>query len=342
MRISKIFILPAFLFVCCFSQCTTETVSDPQQIRIAYYHPVAPSGHAVIYLDGSTYPFAENFDYGEYFAGDDLKKEFGYYLKKGFQSFLNIDLNADSQYVQVFLLDSKAQPGVYDMKDTELSKIAKISFELQDSLDTATDLKLQSGSLQITRSDAAAKRISGVFTCTVQSSKTKVKHLVECSFTDIFFRNGVSGGEVLSADISGNNWSSKFSSHTFCDGFGNNNGQGIKGEDYFAVVAATDADSVSGYDALTFYFRKPVHAGTFDIEPGNAICSRYSFDRASSSYVLKEADSNAVRIPQAITVTDYDVVRRRVSGTFNFTITDNSPRSPVVVSNGKFIDLFWW
>ncbi|MDP4237397.1 MAG: hypothetical protein Q8919_13200, partial [Bacteroidota bacterium] len=72
------------------------------------------------------------------------------------------------------------------------------------------------------------------------------------------------------------------------------------------------------------------------------IYGKYVFDKSRGTHVLEEADSNISRISKAVTVTEYDILRRRISGVFDFTIADNSPRSPLVVTNGKFNDLFWW
>jgi hypothetical protein len=201
--------------------------------------------------------------------------------------------------------------------------------------------RVKKGSLQITKIDVLNKRISGVFTCTLETISDKAQFLIEGSFTDVFYRNGYEGGEVVTADVSGHNYKSNFSSQTFFPGFGNNSGQGIKSSEYFAIVTSTEGITSNGYEALSFYLKKPLHTGSFDIDSGCAYYYNYVFDPIKSVYLLTQADTNCVSIPQAVTVTEFDTLRRRISGTFNYVITDNSSRSPLEIRNGKFIDLFW-
>src|SRR2546423_12361208 len=162
MRQAALYIFFASNFIFGFSGCKSDTVTAPQ--GIGYHHPYAEAGLSVIYLDGVKYPFKDNFDYSEYFAGNDLNREFDYYLKKGFNSFLNIDLNGDSQYVQIYLIDIPPEPGIYQMMDTEISRSAHITFELHDdTLNTTSGAKLISGAIEITKADKITKRLSGVF-----------------------------------------------------------------------------------------------------------------------------------------------------------------------------------
>src|SRR5438874_1753093 len=104
----------ALACIFCFAGCTTDSSSDPGKITISYNHPLATSGHAVIFVDGNPYPFNDIFDYSEYYAGNDLKEEFEYYLNKGYKSFLNIDLNGDSGYFQLYIPNWGPSPGVYE------------------------------------------------------------------------------------------------------------------------------------------------------------------------------------------------------------------------------------
>ncbi len=38
----------------------------------------------------------------------------------------------------------------------------------------------------------------------------------------------------------------------------------------------------------------------------------------------------------------YDIIRQRVTGTFDYSIIDHSSRSPLAIRNGRFIQLAWW
>jgi hypothetical protein len=195
--------------------------------------------------------------------------------------------------------------------------------------------------LEITKVDIASERISGVFTATFEDS-IKTKHVIEGSFTDIYLKNGIAGGEYVSMDVSGNGIHSAFSSSDYFDGFGNTKAQGVKGSEYFAIITHSDESQADGYESLSMYLKKPIHSGSYDLEPNSVYYSKYRFDNTTGLYVLYSADTNVVSIPNALTVTDYDAARQRVSGTFNFSIVNSSPRSPIQIRNGRFKDIFWW
>jgi hypothetical protein len=327
------------LAACVVTGCSTSS-TGPTAVP-AYSHPLASAGSNDVYLDGVRYPFATDLDYAEYYEGDDLAEEFGYYTKKGFHSFFNIDLNADSAFIQFMILDVNVTPGVYQIGDTELKGVVRTNYEFHDTISNQDAQKIKGGTLTITAVDIPGRRISGFFSLSVENIATKTPHLIEGSFTEIFYQYGSSGGECGTADISATGITSLFSStHTY-PAFGNAHGQGLN-EEMFSVQIATEQSESEGYESLRFSIQKPVRVGKQDILPGAAIYTKYAFDAGSHQYVAVASDTNSVVLPDAIAVTDYDVVRRRISGTFGFTITDNSTNSPIIIANGKFSDLFWW
>ncbi|HYM21011.1 MAG TPA: hypothetical protein VEW28_08410 [Candidatus Kapabacteria bacterium] len=320
--------------------CKDTSVSAPGDQTVIYNHPLAQAGLSAIFIDGVQFPFNDNFDYAEYYQGQAMKDEYSYYLDRGFHSVLNFDLNADSVYLSLMLLDVDVKTGVYPISDSAFAGVAQISYRFNDSLTNILVQKTLSGSLQITKVDTLAKRISGIFTCMIYTPLTKTQHLMEGSFTDLYFRLGEAGGQVMTADIAGTNWTSGFSSAKLFDGFGNINGQGRSSE-HFAIVMRTDESKTDGYESFSMLIRKPIHPGTFDIEPGFAIYSKYGFDSSSGKNELAFADTNRTLVPSAVVISDFDTIRRRISGTFMFNIEDGSSRSPVTVRNGKFTDLFY-
>ncbi len=333
-----------FLVIYCVLGCAGSSEPTPSDTQIVYTHPLAPPGKTTVFLDGVQYPFADNLNYAEYYYGDELEEEYRYYTDRGYHSFFNIDLNANTNYVQFLLLDKAIAVGIYELRDLGDSATAgpmSISYEFDDSLTNTTVLRLKKGLLQITKVDVTNGRLSGIFRCTVEDSSKKTTHLIEGSFTDIFYKNGGKGGEVMTAEVSGNNLTSKFTSGAYFHGFGNSLGQGIK-PDYFAIYARTDESPTDGYESLTFFIKKPIHAGTYDIDSGCTYYGKYKYDAPTQSYILTAGDTNIVKIPNAVSVSDYDIIRQRVTGTFDYSIIDHSSRSPLAIRNGRFIQLAWW
>lgn len=344
MRLKSVFSILLFSLCCCMFGCMSNTEPNTQDQQIVYTHPLAPPGKTTVFLDGVQYPFADNLNYAEYYIGDELQEEYRYYTDRGYHSFFNIDLNAYTNYVQFLLLDKAIALGTYELRDLGDSATAgpmSISYELDDSLTNTKVLKLKKGLLQITKVDIINGRLSGIYSCMVEDSSKKTTHTIEGSFTDIFYKNGAKGGEAMTAEVSGNNWTSKFTSGAYFHGFGNSLGQGVK-PDYFAIYARTDESPADGYESLTIFIKKPIHPGTYDIDSGCTYYGKYKYDPPTQSYILTQGDTNTVKIQNAVIVSDYDVVRQRISGTFDYTIITNSSLSPLSIRNGRFIQLAWW
>lgn len=339
MRIKSYLVVILSLASACGLGCSASTNAPT---GIAFNHPLASDGGDNLFIDGVAYPFATDLDYAEYYAGADLEEEYSYYTKKGFHTFFNLDINADSEFVQFMILDVDLKPGVYEVRDTELAGIARTNYEFDDTITNAMAQHVLGGSFEITSVDITAKRISGVYVLHVINASSSTPHLIEGSFTNVYLKYGADGGEVATADVSANSLNSAFTSTRFYQAFGNGHGQGIKGEDYFAVSMSTEGLDTNGYESLQFFIKKPVPLGTVNLEPRCAIYTRYILNPATAQYTLVSADTNLTAIPDAAIVTDFDKIRRRASGTFAFSITDSSARSPITVSNGKFVDLFWW
>ena len=327
------------LSVLCWFSCKSDPASVTPE-HVEYDHPLAPAGLSRIYIDGVQYPFLDNFDYSEYYEGAELKDEYSYYLDRGHHSVLNIDLNADSEYLSLLLLDASPTLGTYQIMDTVLPGIAQLSYRFNDSITNILKQRTVSGLFEITNVDTVHKRMSGIFNCTVETKSNGKRYSMQGSFTDVYFRFGEAGGQVMTADIGGAGWTSGFASTHLYDAFGNEEGQGYA-KKHFAIVMKTDESHTSGYESFALYLPEPLHTGSYDMTPGLAIYSKYRYDTSSGGYALTLADTNRATANNAVIVTDFDTVRRRISGTFDFILQDGSSRSPIGVHNGKFIDLFY-
>jgi hypothetical protein len=341
---SKTALLQASLLavVFLFAACTTDE-APPKPLVVSYDHPIAPSGRTTTYLDGSLFPFMDNFNYGEYVEGDELDEEYGYYRKLGYHSYFEIDLNAaDSNYISFVVLDSDVRAGdIFPLSDSAYRGMAGMNYEFNKTFTTSLRQHVISGAIQITKVDIPNKQISGIYSCTIQNVSDHAEHTLEGSFTDVFYIHGDHTAEVATAEVSGTNWQSEFQKDKFFSAFGNTAGQRAK-KDHFAVIIHTDEGSQEDYESISFYLQNPIKPGTYDLEPGCAIYTKSSFDKTKNIYVVDAADTNQVLLPHAVTVTSFDIVSRRIAGTFDFTIEDNSSRSPIVVHNGKFLDLTFW
>jgi len=324
------------------ASCTTDEVLPPP-LTVSYNHPIAASGHTTTYLDSSLFPFIDNFNYAEYVEGDELAEEYGYYSKLGYHSYFEIDLNAaDSNYISFVVLDSDVRAGdIFPLRDSAYRGMAGMNYEFNKTFTTSLRKHVISGAIQITKADTANKRLSGIYSFTIENVSDHAKHTLEGSFTDVFYIHGEHTAEVATAEVSGTNWQSEFQTGNYFSAFGNTYVQGAL-KDHFAVIIHTDEKSHEDYESLSFYLHNPIAPGAYDLEPGCAIYTKSSFDTAKKIYVVTAADTNQVLLPHAVTVTMFDSIARRIAGTFDFTIEDNSSRSPLVIHNGKFLDLTFW
>lgn len=325
-----------------FAACTTDQ-APPKPLTVSYDHPIATAGHATTYFDSALYPFADDFNYGEFVEGEELEEEYGYYVTLGYHSYFEIDLNAaDSNFISFVVLDSDVRAGdIYPLGDSAYLGMCGMSYQLNDTLTNILKQRVISGAVKITAVDIPNKRISGIYSCTIETKKTHTQHILEGSFTDVFYIHEEHTAEVATAEVSGTNWQSAFKPDKYFSAFGNSYGQGAK-PDHFAVIIHTAEDPEEEYESVSFYLHNPIGLGTYDLEPGCAIYTKSSYDKAKKIYVVDAADTNQVLLPHAVTVTTYDTISRRISGTFDFTIEDQSARSPLAVHNGKFLDLFFW
>ncbi|MBS1902782.1 MAG: hypothetical protein JSS75_03675 [Bacteroidetes bacterium] len=320
--------------------CSNEQPTNAEP-RIDFQHPLAPPGLSNIYVDGQPAAFADNFDYAEYYAGEPMTDEFSYYVDRGFHSVFNLDLNADTEYLSLMILNAEPRVGFYTVQDSAVAEVASISYRLSDTMTNIQKQVVESGSLQITKFDTVAARVSGVFRVRVRTKNGSTVHTIEGSFTDVYLKYGEDGGEVMSADISGTAWHSAFDSGEFYHAFGNSHSQGVD-ERYFSIQMSTPEDTTTGYESFSMLIPKPVTAGNYDLEPGRVVYRKFMYDRNMARYALAFSDTNDAVLPHALSVSDMDTVRRRLSGSFAFSMHDGSGRSPISVRAGTFRHLYWW
>ena len=323
--------------LCWLSSCNS---SEPATVQP---RDLAPEGHAKVYYDDKVFPFNDDFNYVEYLTGEELEDEYGYFVKLGYHSYFEVDLNAaDSNYVQFIILDGDIKTGaVFSLADSGYRGMGQINYDLSTEVTNTLKQHVTSGHLTLTKVDVPGKRVSGTYVAEIETNADHSHHTLEGSFTDVFYLSGEDKSEHGSAEVSLNGWNSAFKSGQWFDAFGNIHGQGRTDGNYFAVVIHTDEDPQQDYESLVLFLPNPLHNGVYDLEKGCAVYNRSVYDTVTHLFTVAAADTNQTTLKGAVTITDYDTLQRRFSGTFDFTITDGSPRSPVAVHNGSFVNLFW-